>query len=450
MSINNNSILLTSKSILRTLVSDSQTMLFDPDSLSVIMLNSNTIRILDICSIPITFALLIRRLEMIGLNPTNEELSNIIENLNNSGILLIDGSENSEHYSFSPMKYLDIPVLAAIHTTYNCNLDCKYCYNSSIRNNSNKRILNLEQWYKVINNLVDHGIKKLTVTGGEPLLRTDILEIFREKRQNGCITDIITNGTLINEDNISIIGESFNTVVVSLDSSEEAENDYYRGQGTYKKVIEGIELLVDNNIPVVVNTTLTSSNIETFSATKTFLENIGVINVKPSPMHIKFIEMAEYRPTLAQLELFKETMNLNILDDCGSYKEAIEKGKIFGISPRYSCGAAFSECAVGPEGNLFPCRSLMDEQFCSGSLLDHKFEYLWNNSDVFKRIREFDPHSIRECDQCEFINLCFGACRGQAYDYSGVWDGWIGPFRCHLSKHEITQRLKSHIMAKVE
>jgi radical SAM protein with 4Fe4S-binding SPASM domain len=161
-------------------------------------------------------------------------------------------------------------------------------------------------------------------------------------------------------------------------------------------------------------------------------------------------DLIPHRPTLNQLEVYLDRKRKEDISLCGGYSQAIEEHIIGSIAPRRSCGAAYTECAIGPMGGLFPCRALMASEFRAGSLLNEELTELWRRSHIFNLLREFDPKSIDECRDCPFIRLCHGGCRGFAFNSSGKWNGWIGKYRCHLSMNEILHRLIGHHMAYAE
>lgn len=87
---------------------------------------------------------------------------------------------------------------------------------------------------------------------------------------------MITNGTLVSDSNLHMIYDTFSAVVVSLDSHRHEINDYYRGKGTCKTVMENIKRLVSCGLRVEVNITLTSRSIESADETSDILRDIGV------------------------------------------------------------------------------------------------------------------------------------------------------------------------------
>lgn len=85
-----------------------------------------------------------------------------------------------------------------LEITSKCNLNCEYCHNS-LYNNS-KDDMNTEDIINLVKNLDKrHKIKKVLLTGGEPLLNKDVCQIISTFTDMGIKLDMVTNGTLITE-----------------------------------------------------------------------------------------------------------------------------------------------------------------------------------------------------------------------------------------------------------
>lgn len=83
-----------------------------------------------------------------------------------------------------------------LEVTSKCNLNCAYCHNAQHSNQCND--MTTEEIIQLIRNLKDeHDIKKVLLTGGEPLVKADICDIIGEVTQLGIKADMVTNGTLL-------------------------------------------------------------------------------------------------------------------------------------------------------------------------------------------------------------------------------------------------------------
>ena len=106
-----------------------------------------------------------------------------------------------------------------VSVTDNCNLRCVYCMKEKENNFlKNDEKLTDDEIYKIVKESAKLGIKKIRMTGGEPLVRRDIKEIliYLRKVYNGKIT-LSTNGLLIDKENIETLKKCVDYFEISLD-----------------------------------------------------------------------------------------------------------------------------------------------------------------------------------------------------------------------------------------
>jgi MoaA/NifB/PqqE/SkfB family radical SAM enzyme len=152
---------------------------------------------------------------------------------------------------------LDKPIFIVLVTNNRCNLKCVYCYGDyGLRNNYKE--YSTKDLLKIIDELKDLGARLLTMHGGESLLRRDIGEIFNYAKHKGFYISFNTNGYLVPKmiDEIRCV----DTVCISLDACEEI-NDKNRGAGSYKRIMNAIDVLLENSTPIVIHSTLTRDNM---------------------------------------------------------------------------------------------------------------------------------------------------------------------------------------------
>ncbi len=183
----------------------------------------------------------------------NDSIVNKIVQVNNIKFTRIKKDYvDKNHFSFADIAYIEL--------TRACNLKCKHCLNNSGKVIENQFKTN--ELLKLVSDLSNAGIQEIRFTGGEPLMCKDIFELIKLATQNGVYTSIGTNGTLITKEVANKLKEAgLKKAVVSIDGTEKM-HDYIRGEGNYKKTIEGIKNLEENGIKVRVNSVIMSTNIE--------------------------------------------------------------------------------------------------------------------------------------------------------------------------------------------
>ncbi|HID15625.1 MAG TPA: radical SAM protein, partial [Candidatus Atribacteria bacterium] len=147
------------------------------------------------------------------------------------------------------------PVFLVISPTYACNLNCKGCYAGLY---GNKYRLEYELVQRIIREANEMGIYFFTISGGEPFFWKDLFRMLEEFDDSYFL--IYTNGTLINKSVASRLAELGNaTPAISIEGYE-AETDYRRGSGVFKKIMEAMDNLVEVGVIFGASITHTSVN----------------------------------------------------------------------------------------------------------------------------------------------------------------------------------------------
>lgn len=151
-----------------------------------------------------------------------------------------------------------VPTTYVISPTMRCNLRCKGCYAACY---DKKDELEFEVIDRVVKEGKDLGIYNVYISGGEPFLREDMLDIYR--RHNDVFFQVFTNGTLIDASLSRELARLGNVVpLISLEGFEE-ETDSWRGRGTFQKIMAAMDNLRENGVPFGCSIVVTRFNIDT-------------------------------------------------------------------------------------------------------------------------------------------------------------------------------------------
>lgn len=180
------------------------------------------------------------------------------------------------------IKYLRISV------TDLCNLRCKYCMpESGIDKKPHFNILSFEEIYQIAKASVELGIDKIRITGGEPLVRKDIVTLVEKLASIDGIKDLAmtTNGILLKDYATDLKKAGLNRVNISLDTLyEDRYTDITRGGNIYD-VMDGLEgAIVAGLTPVKINTVI----IKGFNDDE--IMNFVQLTLN-EPLYIRFIEL---------------------------------------------------------------------------------------------------------------------------------------------------------------
>ena len=163
-----------------------------------------------------------------------------------------------------------------ISVTDKCNLRCYYCIPDDYTFKDTK-ILTFEEIVQIVKESVEIGITRIKLTGGEPLLRKNIVNLISEISKIESITDlsITTNGTLLKNLALPLKLAGLKRINVSLDALDEKLYSTITGGGSVFDVIEGIkEAKKVNLVPIKINTVLLNGkNEEEIPKIKEFCKN---------------------------------------------------------------------------------------------------------------------------------------------------------------------------------
>lgn len=183
-----------------------------------------------------------------------------------------------------------------ISVTDKCNFRCNYCLpEKHCSFMSNAELMTKDEILKIARIFIALGIKKIRITGGEPLLRKDISEILFELSKLPVELAITTNGYYL-DNYVNLFKKiGLKSVNVSLDSLKNNKFAYITNKDVFDKVFSNIMLLIKNNFHVKVNVVLL----------KNFNENeiLDFIKwTKNLPVHVRFIEFMPFKENKWQFE----------------------------------------------------------------------------------------------------------------------------------------------------
>lgn len=169
------------------------------------------------------------------------------------------------------------PTFCIINAYPVCMFKCKMCY---IRTLENVPILSFAKIKEFIDSLADltQGKIEINFTGGEVLLRNDILDLVNVAHRHGLRTSLCTNGYLIDEAIAQrLVDSGLNGMVISLDSLKEKTHDTLRGvEGSYNKIIEALDYLgkfASDEFKISIQALITALNLDSMVGLADWVEH---------------------------------------------------------------------------------------------------------------------------------------------------------------------------------
>lgn len=307
---------------------------------------------------------------------------------------------------------LRAPVNVTWEVTLRCNLGCVHCLSDAGRAQGEE--LTTEECRGLVAQLKAMGVFQVNIGGGEPFLRDDFLDLLGLCHEFGIVTCVSTNGTVLDTGIARRLARlEMLYLQVSLDGATEAVNDPIRGDGTYRRILAGMDLLATHGVRFSVNAVLTRTNYPQLESLRGLAGAYGaelrVSRFRPSGRGRA--SKATLGPDPDQLEAFADWLERNDKVKTGDsfFCLTSEKRRRKGLD---MCGAAKMTCCISPGGDVYPCAFLQEPPFRVGSIRETDLGTLWRESAV---LREFRTLEVRTCERCYRFESCRGGCPAMAY-----------------------------------
>ncbi len=318
------------------------------------------------------------------------------------------------------------PLTLHLELTDSCNLRCRHCSAGQLPRN--KRMLTLEKLERLFKSMKMIGTFRLGLTGGEPLLRDDLIDIIDLALVYGLSPCLTTNGLLLTEEIAKELGKRelawFN---ISLEGANPQTHDYIRGKGTFNKVLEKITML-SKYCKFSLAFTIMKSNFHESRACARLADYVGaqaavfrpLYPVGTASQHPELmLSFSEYLEALNDLAAMEKELNTSYIQFCnthpwGPQTRIDSQSMVYG---NFGCGAGNLVCSVSVSGDVSPC-SYLPSAWVAGNINEEPLEHIWSNSTVFKQIRSLKSNVL--CNKCESYQICRGGCRARALSMNNL------------------------------
>ena len=298
-------------------------------------------------------------------------------------------------------------MLTSVHLSLSdhCNLNCSYCY-ARERVERKHPILTYEEYKAIINDIleINPGVT-FTLTGGEPLLNKDCLAIAEYIKQRKGRVFLLSNGLLINKDNIQRISELFDLVTLSIDGPNDEIHSLTRGHN-FDRVIAATSLLDKHNVDYTLSMTVTKDNIDYIEEMATKFGNrlnyapYFPISGESSSLDITGIEY---------YNALKSATGVRPLSYCeSSLDNAL-------VSQCHKCAIGDGEFSISATGDVYPCQLIHTDEFYAGNIHEQNIKEIYYKSKAINDCAHLDVDTIKGCKDCPIKYICGGSCRARAY-----------------------------------
>jgi radical SAM protein with 4Fe4S-binding SPASM domain len=333
------------------------------------------------------------------------------------------------------------PYVISWNLTYRCNLACEHCYlDAGPRPEidgeafADRSELSTDGCLRVVDEIAAFAPDCLLIlTGGEPLLRRDIVEIVRHAAAKGLWVVVGTNGVKITDNLAAILRrEGVRGLSLSLDALDEGRHDAFRRvRGAWSNTVEGAKILARAGLPFIVQTTVARHNVAELGEIAAFAHgelgatvwNLYFLVPTGRGAHVSDLDAAAYDRILVELRDIHRRYAGKMLVNakCAPHYVRLLQGDDAATvySKSYAggaggCPAGTHYMGIRPNGDVTPCPYL---PLFAGNLRHERLTDLWRSSDLFVRIRERTRLGGR-CGECELAASC-GGCRARAFGMTG-------------------------------
>lgn len=330
---------------------------------------------------------------------------------------------------FTLPKKLASPFAIGLEVTPKCNLRCSYC---SVGYNYDQQPMELDEIRCIFDDCLSSDVKLIDITGGEPFMRKDIIEVLKNI-DRGIIFTIKTNGTLI-DDRIAFELSQFTNlrgIGISIDSSIDKINELTRGKGVLNRTLDGIKALKKYGINFGLMTTVNRYNYKYLPELLQLTNEIGAQNITYNrPVYVgkgsvtesflfSGVELREISHILTDLEASNSDKvdigEWKLLAELDNLRQEIDEDRFDNrVQVENGCTLGFSNLFIKYNGDVTAC-PFLDEPIC-GNVFRKSIMEIWNDSSSLNNLRNrsYTPTSNLCTKICKYRTICAPGCGVQA------------------------------------
>ena len=312
-----------------------------------------------------------------------------------------------------------IPFVVQLNLTGRCNLRCVHCCvvkgdRERGKDKSAAPELNLTEIRRILEQLARAGCLMLTLSGGEVLLREDLINIIQYARKLNFAVKVFTNGTFVGKKEAETFRDlHLYEVHVSLYAAKAKVHDAITAvPGSFEKTLQGIRRLRKEGVSVKIKCAIMRQNVREYGKVYDLAMDLGAgyafdpaITARDDGNKdtLKHRVSQEDLQRIFQDPLFRNERQIEGVDNFSCLTSRIYE--------QVPCSAGHNLCFISPEGEVTPCVQL---PISCGNLRNHDFDRIWHHSPQMLQIRRMLMKDVRGCETCSYLLWC-ARCPGLAY-----------------------------------
>jgi uncharacterized protein len=366
-------------------------------------------------------------------------------------------SELLEQISGDYTGAVDISLMYLMLTDQ-CNLACKYCFIEGGMPSAHKFSLMDEATSK---KAIDFFISKahlcddpehkpsIIFYGGEPTLNWEVLKnavlYIKQKIKDSVLPEkieinLITNGTLLDEQMIGFIKENGVSLSISFDGAGE-HNDariFHNGSKSTDKVLQTFDLLRKAEIPISISCTINPYNQKNIrEIAQWFCEQkvatVGFNILLDAPNNPPASDELIHDTVTALTDCYETFRNHGIYEDrIGRKVKAFTEEKIY----PFDCGGYGGQIVIAPDGQIGICHAYLGDRKYFNFNVNITDNFDLENDSNFQEWSNRSPLNMPQCYECPVLGICGGGCAKNAeMHHKSIWD--LDDRFCKHAKHTL-------------
>ncbi|MBQ5845916.1 MAG: putative heme d1 biosynthesis radical SAM protein NirJ2 [Selenomonadaceae bacterium] len=311
-------------------------------------------------------------------------------------------------------------MIVSWNTTNACNMYCDHCYRDA--GCKAEEELSTAEAKTLLEQIARAGFKIMIFSGGEPLMRPDIVELVAYAASLGLRPVFGTNGTLITlEMAQKLKAAGAMGMGISLDSMDrEKHNRFRKFPGAWEGAVQGMRNCRAAGLPFQIHTTVMEWNNHELEDLTDFAVAEGAVahhffflvpTGRAKTIEAESLRAEAYEDTLTRIMKKQQEVEIELKPTCAP--QFLRIAAQMGMKTRFrrGCLAGTAYCIISPRGKVQPCAYLNMEL---GDVRQTPFDEIWKNSEVLNKLRTLEYSG--GCGSCEYKRAC-GGCRARAAYY---------------------------------
>lgn len=298
-----------------------------------------------------------------------------------------------------------------------CNLSCKHCGSSCEKDGTYLSIEDVKSVVDEIAEAYEPAIRRISFTGGEPMLHPDFWNAAEYIISKGFQTGMTTNGMLITKERAKRFADiGWGVITISIDGLAESHDEFRQKKGAWQLAMRGIDNLIEVGLIPSITTVANMLNIDELEELKKIFHDKGikvwrVLNIDPIGRALDNPELLLDAEASTKMWWFIENNRINrreelpqVVASCSHYL-----GPIHELETRpwaFSCRSGITVASITAKGEFVGCLDVERRpELIMGHIGQDSFVEAWENKyQPYRRSRVDDCEMCQECEHARFCN----------------------------------------------